>query len=203
MLLATAVHEVETSVHSADKAKRFLAMAWVANPFAYIGINTLIAVIPGVARKLELSAMMAGFCCSTWCFARLLAFITLWRWSGWHYRFRWLLVAYLALIGSFITILLVPNLVVLVLAQLLFGAAVGLLYYSSLFYSMDNSETKGEHGGFHEAVIGLGNFAGPAVGAATLQFLPNYPHSGALAVGVLLLGGLWGLTTIWRNGRVF
>jgi predicted MFS family arabinose efflux permease len=182
-------------------AKKFLSMAWLANPFAYIGINTLIAVIPGIAHRLELSTMLAGFCCSTWCFARLAAFILLWQWSGWHYRFRWLLTAYLMLIVSFAAILLVPNLAVLLLAQLLFGGAVGLLYYSSLFYSMDISETKGEHGGLHEAAIGLGNFAGPAIGAAALQFLPQYPHGGAIAVTLLLVCGLGGLTAIWRNRR--
>jgi predicted MFS family arabinose efflux permease len=174
-------------------------MAWLANPFAYIGINTLLAVIPGIAHRLQLSTMLAGFFCSAWCFARLGAFVLLWRWSGWHYRFRWLLFAYLMLVGSFAAILLVPNLAVLVFAQLLFGGAVGLLYYSSLFYSMDISETKGEHGGFHEAAIGLGNFAGPAIGAATLYFFPQYPHSGAVAVTLLLLCGLGGLTAIWKK----
>ena len=201
LLVAPAVEKATTQRSMTSKGRKFLSMAWLANPFAYIGINTLIAVMPGVARRLELCTMMAGFCCSAWCFARLAAFAFLWQWSGWHYRFRWLLLAYLTLIASFVTILLVPNLAVLVVAQLLFGAAVGLLYYSSLFYSMDLSDTKGEHGGLHEAAIGLGNFAGPAVGAAALQFLPQYPHSGVLAVTVLLLGGLGGLTLIWRNGR--
>ena len=76
------------------RARRFLQMAWLANPFAYIAINTLVAVVPGVARRLELSTMAAGFCCSTWCFARFGAFALLWRWTQWHYRFRWLLLAY-------------------------------------------------------------------------------------------------------------
>jgi predicted MFS family arabinose efflux permease len=201
LLVAPAVEKIALTRRSATANRKFLSMAWLANPFAYIGINTLIAVVPGVARRLELSTMMAGFCCSAWCFARLAAFALLWQWNGWHYRFRWLLLAYLMLTVSFVTILLVPNLAVLVLAQLLFGGAVGLLYYSSLFYSMDLSDTKGEHGGLHEAAIGLGNFAGPAVGAAALQFLPQYPHSGALAVTLLLLCGLGGLTVIWRNGR--
>ncbi len=78
---------------------------------------------------------------------------------------------------------------------------MGLIYYSSLFYSMDGSQTKGEHGGIHEAAIGLGNFAGPAVGALALQFMPQYAHSGAMAVGLLLLGGLGGLLAIWRTAR--
>jgi MFS family permease len=184
------------------KAKRFLRMAWLANPFAYIAINTLIAVVPGVAKRLELSTMAAGFCCSTWCFARLGAFAALWRWTGWHYRFRWLLLAYLGLVGSFGAVVLAPSLAVLVLAQLVFGSSVGLIYYSSLFYSMDRSETKGEHGGIHEAAIGLGNCAGPAVGAAALQLAPQYSQSGTVAVIGLLLCGLGGLVGIWRKKSV-
>ncbi|HWV98324.1 MAG TPA: MFS transporter [Candidatus Acidoferrum sp.] len=182
------------------RAKTFLRLAWLANPCAYIGINTLIAAFPGVAHRLGLSTMLAGFCCSVWCFARFGAFLLLWLWNGWHYRFRWLLLAYLALVGAFSSILLAPNLTVLLAAQLVFGGAVGLIYYSSLFYSMDVGETKGEHGGFHEAAIGLGNFAGPAAGAAALQFLPRYPNSGAVAVSLLLLGGLAALAAIWRSG---
>ena len=181
------------------KARRFLRMAWLANPFAYIAINTLIAVVPGVARRLELSTTAAGFCCSTWCFARFGAFALLWRWTNWHYRFRWLLLSYVGLIGSFAGVVLAPNLFVLVGCQLVFGGSVGLIYYSSLFYSMDRSETKGEHGGIHEAVIGLGNCAGPAVGAAALQLLPQHSQSGTFAVIALMMCGLGGLVSIWRS----
>jgi predicted MFS family arabinose efflux permease len=187
--------------HSIPRAKRFLQMAWLANPFAYIAINTLIAVVPGVARRLELSTMAAGFCCSTWCFARFGVFALLWRWTAWHYRFRWLLLAYLGLVGSFAGVVLAPNLAVLVMSQLVFGCGVGLIYYSSLFYSMDRSETKGEHGGIHEAAIGLGNCAGPAVGAAALQLVPQHTQSGTVAVISLLLCGLGGLVGIWKCGK--
>ena len=192
-------NRVLASPTSPVSARTFLRMAWLANPFAYIAINTLIAVMPGVAARLGLSTTLAGFCCSVWCFSRLGAFTALWRWTGWHYKFRWLLFSYVALIGSFTIVLLAPAVAVLVLAQLLFGIAVGLIYYSSLFYSMDLGDTKGEHGGIHEAVIGLGNCAGPAVGAAALFFLPRYANSGAWAVSLLLVSGLGGLLKIWRN----
>jgi predicted MFS family arabinose efflux permease len=186
--------------HSPEHTRLFLRMAWLANPFAYIAINTVIAVVPGIALKLGLSTMIAGFCCSVWCFARLGAFIVLWLWDGWHYRFRWLLLSYLALMISFAAILIIPSLAVLVIAQLFFGGAVGLLYYSSLFYSMDLSEVKSEHGGIHEAVIGLGNLAGPAVGALALHIFPKSAHSGSLAVSGLLLLGMGGLLGIWGMG---
>jgi predicted MFS family arabinose efflux permease len=183
------------------RAKSFQRMAWLANPFAYIAINTLLAVIPGLAARFGLSPMLAGFVCSLWCFVRLGTFVLLWRWSGWHYRFRWLVTAFCALVLSFATILIVPSLAVLIVAQIFFGVAIGLIYYSSLFYSMDASDTKSEHGGIHEAAIGAGNFFGPAVGAASLQFLPQYANSGAIAVSMLLLCGLGGLVKIWKSAK--
>jgi MFS family permease len=188
--------------HPPPHAKAFLRMAWLANPFAYIAINTLIAVMPGIALRLGLSTTFAGFCCSAWCFSRFGAFFGLWLWDGWHYRFRWLFVAYVLLAGSFIAVLLAPNVATLVGGQLVFGGASGLIYFSSLFYSMDTSETKSEHGGFHEAAIGVGNFVGPSLGAAALQFLPQYQHSGAFAVTLLLLGGLGGLIAVWRLDKM-
>lgn len=186
---------------SPDKIKAFLRMAWLANPFAYIAINTFIPMLPTVAARFQLSPMFAGFACSLWCFSRLGTFIALWLWTDWHYRFRWLMTACGLLVVSFAVILIVPSLAVLLMAQIFFGAAIGLIYYSSLFYSMDVGEAKGEHGGIHEAAIGVGNCIGPAVGAASLQFLPQHANSGAIAVSALLLCGLGGLLTIWKTSR--
>lgn len=199
---------IETAAHTPPKphqpgspsAKVFLRMAWLANPFAYIAIQTLIAVIPGIAAKFHLSPMMAGFACTLWYFIRVGAFIVLWQWPGWHYRFRWLVASFIVLIVSFAAIIMAPNLVVLVIAQIFLGAAIGLMYYSSLFYSMDAGDTKGEHGGIHEAAIGMGNCIGPAIGALSLQFLPQYTNSAGVAVSLLLLCGFVGLLTIWKLG---
>jgi MFS family permease len=186
---------------ASQNAKVFLRMALLSNPFAYIAIQTLIAVIPGIAAKFHMSPMLTGFVCSFWYFVRFGAFIALWHWEGWHYRFRWLAAAFVMLIVSFAAILMSPNFAILITAQIFFGAAIGLMYYSSLFYSMDASDTRGEHGGVHEAVIGLGNCVGPAVGALSLQFLPQYANSGAIAVSVLLLCGFGGLVGIWKTAK--
>jgi predicted MFS family arabinose efflux permease len=176
----------------------FLKMAWLANPFAYVAMNTLLAVMPGIAEKFALSPTKVGLFCSIWFFGRLAAFAWLWRWAGWHYRFRWLFGAFVTLIAGFLFLLLTRQLWVFVLAQVFFGLAAGLIYYSSLFYSMDVGEASAEHGGLHEAAIGAGVFAGPAVGAASLQFLPYHSNSGVFAVSGLLLLGLGGLLFIWR-----
>ena len=68
---------------------------------------------------------------------------------------------------------------------------------------MDASEAKGDHGGIHEAAIGVGNCRGPALGAAPLLWVPQYaPTGGAVAVSVLLLCGLGGLVGIWKTARI-
>jgi predicted MFS family arabinose efflux permease len=121
---------------AAAEMKNFQRMAWLANPFAYIAINTLIAVLPGIAHKFDLSPMFAGFVCSLWCFTRVGAFVVLWKWNGWHYRFRWLISAFLLMVISFTVILIAPSLAVILAAQIIFGVTVGLMYYSSLFYAM-------------------------------------------------------------------
>jgi MFS family permease len=155
--------------------------------------------MPGIAQKLQLSPTRIGLFCSVWFFGRFAAFALLWRWTGWHYRFRWLLGAFLLLIGSFASILLAHELWMVVVAQVVFGFATGLIYYSSLFYSMDVGEGSSEHGGLHEAFIGAGICFGPAVGATALQLAPNHPNAGTWAVSGLLACGLAGL--LWLRAR--
>ena len=179
--------------------RTFLAMAWLANPFAYLAVNTVFAVMPSIAAGLHLSRSEAGFGGSIWMFVRAVSFLFLWKWDGWHYRFRWLAASYVAMVAGFTVILLAPGIPAWLLAQICFGGALGLIYYSSLFYSMDVGETKGEHGGFHEAAIGAGNCAGPAMGAAALYFFPQHVQSGTWAVSGCLILGLAGL--IWLRWR--
>src|SRR6185437_5073961 len=154
-------HPEETAFRQPVPPKRFLQMAWLANPFAYVGINTVIAVMPGVGSNLGLTPTEVGFFCSVWWFARLVTFALLWQWRGWHYRFRWLLTSFIMLVASFPWLLRAGHIWPLIIAQLFFGFAVGLIYYSSLFYSMDvGGDTQGEHCGLHEAAIGVGAFVG-------------------------------------------
>jgi MFS family permease len=181
--------------------RAFMLMAWVANPFAYMAINSVIPVIPDLATKLNLSLVFTGFFCSIWFFARMGAFVLFWLWPGWHYRFRWLIGSYTVMIGCFLALLLVPNLWVLIVAQTLFGLTVGLAYYSSLYYSMDVGAGQSDHGGFHEAAIGVGVFLGPALGASALQFFPEKANAGAWAVGVLLLIGMAAMIGIKIRSR--
>jgi MFS family permease len=173
--------------------RTFLRMAWLAIPFSYIGITTVIAVIPILSETLGLSTAQAGLFFSIWMFVRLGTFLVLWQWTGWHYHFGWLLGGFVGLTASFSLLLLAGNFGLVVVAQIAFGISVGLIYYSSLFYSMDVGETKGEHGGLHEAMIGAGACVGPAVGVLGLCLTPGSPNASAYAVAAILACGLAGL----------
>jgi MFS family permease len=179
----------------------FLKMAWIANPFAYIAINSIIPLIPDVANRLHLSPKFAGFFCSIWFFSRMVTFAVLALWSGWHYRFGYLILAYFGMLCSFGAILLLENLWAIIVVQILFGWCVGLIYYSSLYYSMHVGETKGEHGGIHEAVLGLGIFAGPAIGAGSLALFPHHKSSSVFGVAIVLAIGLATLFFVRRRAR--
>jgi MFS family permease len=189
------------SVVYPEDAKRFLWMAWIANPFSYVAINTVIPLIPSVAEKFDLSTGMAGVVCSLWMFARLAAFAAFWRWTGWHYHFKWLAGSFLLLIICFFGILTTQSIGVLLIAQVGFGLSIGLIYYSSLFYSMNVTENQGSNAGLHEAMIGAGMFAGPAFGAATLYLVPTAIGIGAWSVGGLLCVGFSGLFFV-RHRRI-
>lgn len=174
------------------KARMFLHLAWLANPVAYVAIYGMLPVIPKLSERLGLTATYAGMVYSVWFWVRLGAFVWFSLWPGWHYRFSLLLGAFVAMIASFATILLCTNIWVLVAVQVVFGIAVGLIYYSSLFYSMDAGESTGKRGGFHEAAIGLGTTLGPVAGAVALHWYPGQINAvtwfvcGLLAVGLVL-----------------
>jgi len=125
---------------------------------------------------------------SVWFVARAVAFAVLWKWTGWHYRFGWFASGLLLLLAGFVGVVLAPSTWVLVVAQVALGWASAVLYYSSLFYTMDGSETKGEHGGVHEAFIGCGIFGGPAVSALAI-WATGSALAPAWAVGGFLFAG--------------
>jgi len=185
-----AAHLIADRSGSPVRPAAFLQMGYLANPMAYVVLNTVVSTAPSLADRFQFKPMIAGFVCSIWLFARAAAFLFFRMWPKWHYRFRFLAIAYVAMILSFAAMLALTNIWALVLSQLVLGFCLGLMYYSSLFYSMDVGEAKGEHGGMHEAAIGLGSGTGPALGAGSLMLFSGSHGSSAVGVCALLLVGL-------------
>ena len=171
------------STISGDTKKAFMQMAWIANPLAYMAANTIIPLVPDISKGFGLSTMLAGFICSIFYISRVVTFVWLWRWTRWHYKEVLFFTACFFMVISFMSIALAPTIVYLICAEIVFGWALGLIYFSSLYYSMHVGDTKGEHGGFHEAAIGAGIFAGPMIGALATQFVPWLNQAGVWFVG--------------------
>ena len=180
-----------------DKPRYFVRLAWIANPFNYMAINTIMVMAPGIASKVGLSVAEAGLVLSAWFYVRAFAFLKLWWWDGWHYRFDWFVCGFLFLFLGFVGTMTAPTVWGLVVAQVGFGWASALLYYSSLYYSMDHSHSHAEQGGFHEALIGLGLGGGPAISAGALWWT-GVPSSPAWIVGAGVLGALGWVIRIRR-----
>jgi hypothetical protein len=77
------------------------------------------------------------------------------------------------------------------LAQVVLGVSMGMIYAASLYFGMVLSEGSTEHSGYHEALIGLGSVLGPGAGAVAQWLRPGDITPGVAAVaGVLLLSTL-------------
>ena len=164
-----------------------------------MAVYGFVPVIPQLQDRLGLSTAQGGAIFSVWFWSRLGAFLWFWLWPGWHYRFRWLLASFAAMIACFFTILLCPIIWPVMAAQLVFGLAIGLIYYSSLYYSMDVGASGSKRGGIHEAAIGFGIGAGPAVGFGALRLFPSHPDAGTWNIGAALVLGLTAfLICRWR-----
>ncbi len=181
-------------------APHFQTLAWIANPLSYMAANSLTASLPALAMRLHLTQAEAGIWLGVWTWVRTVGFAALWRWTGWHYRFDLFMVGFIGVAVSFLTLMIAPSLAWVVAAQIVFGLGVALTYYSSLFYAMDGSDSHGEQGGTHEALIGLGLGGGPGL-AALAVLSTGSANDGAIAVTAILGVGVGAVGWVHRRAR--
>jgi hypothetical protein len=70
--------------------------------------------------------------------------------------------------------------------QVVLGAVMGVIYAGSLYFGMVLSEGSTEHGGYHEALIGLGSVIGPGTAALTQWRWPDNLPAGVIAVSSVI-----------------
>jgi MFS family permease len=193
------------------KRKLALWLSRAALPATYTVIYGLMPLMPflGVMKGLSTSTQTAV--ASVWLFARWAAFATLALGTWWHTRPRMLLWAAVAMLVAFFGMTLPPthgrlpavDLACMIGWQAVLGAALGMIYSASLYFGMVLSEGSTEHGGYHEALIGLGWVLGPGAGVIAERLKPGESWVGVAAVGtVIALSVLVVLTTAVVMGRV-
>jgi len=197
----------ERDIDSPDmrqRAKTLLLMAWIGNALAFVAINVLLPVKMRLATEAGITNLTSqGFITSVWALTRVLGFALLWKWSGWHYKARWLLGAQLALWISFVLFIVINTVPMLFTMQILFGLATATVYSSSLYYAMHVSEGHGGHAGIHEALIGLGTCIGPAVGALAGGNARGHDALTRIAIGVsfVMAAGISAMLLVSRRSK--
>jgi MFS family permease len=160
-----------------------LWLSRIALPSTYVIIYSLAPLLPSLHAVTELSPTSATLLASIWLIARAAAFIITGNTIFWHRRPTLMLFAsitmLLAFVGTVISgarpgIYLPHALLAMALAQVVLGFSIGIIYSASLYFGMVVSDGSTEHGGYHEALIGLGQILGPLVGA-TMQWVHPGP----------------------------
>lgn len=163
-----------------------LWLARIALPSTYVVIYSLSAIMPLLPVMKSLDQATQTLVASSWLASRWLTFWFLGATRFWHTRPRMLLGAALLMAVSFIAITSPLGLTGMILAQLLLGVSVGLIYTASLYFGMVLSDASTEHAGYHEALIGLGQILGPGIGALTQWRWKDDLRAGVIAVSALI-----------------
>jgi MFS family permease len=191
--------EIDADKPDPARARMLLFMAWTGNALAYVAINVLSPLLQKIASAAGRSELVSGgMLTSAWSFSRSVGFVLLWVWVGWHYRTRYLLLAQAVLAATFCIMLTVHSQAVFVVAQIVFGLAIAMVYSGALYYAMHVSSGHGGHAGMHEALIGLGIALGPSIGALSGAGEPSTPGANVEALHRIA----WGVTALLTGGVI-
>jgi MFS family permease len=153
------------------RAPIFRRMAWSANSAAFGLSATLIYHYPRLVREHDWSPRFFGLFLGSIYLTQTLAFVFLMlRPEAWSFHRLRLYVPQAVMLVAMVSLPMASPARVLVSA-LVFGAGLGICYYSSIYYSLHTHTRRGRNAGLHEAVIGLGSMAIPLLGGFLARLL--------------------------------
>ena len=192
--------EIEHSGDDIPRAekRRFMHVAWLGNGLGYLMIAVFIALAPHLRERLGWPAHWTIWLSCAMLFTRTIGFVLFWKWERWHYRMSWLQASLWIAPVSLAVAFFADHAWVIFGALAWFGLALALSYSASIYYSLDYGEHKGDSGGAHEAVLGVGVFVGPLIasgaaawgGATAAQVTTILLALGANVVGLAIIARL-------------
>lgn len=194
------------------KRTEALWLSRIALPSTYVVVYSLMAMMPSLPVMQRLGMAEQTVLGSVWLVARWVAFLLLGATVWWHTRPRVMLLAAAAMLVAFVGTTIAPSTLLgpgakgadiasMVGWQIALGLSMGLIYTASLYFGMVLSESSTKHGGYHEALIGLGSVLGPGVGVAAQTLYPGNVNAGIVAVaGVVTLSVIAAGIASWRFG---
>jgi MFS family permease len=179
-----------------------LQLSRIGLPATYTVLYSLVALMPSLAVIESFGPADRTAIASIWMATRFAAFAVLGFTAWWHTRPRLLLWSAVLMLAAFLGVTLRgadlaghPGSPVTAMDQWLMigwqiplGITMGVIYSGSLYFGMVLSEGSTEHGGYHEALIGVGQVVGPAAALAAQRVRPDDHVAAVTAVaGVLTM----------------
>lgn len=174
--------------------KLALWLSRTALPATYTVIYGVMPLMPFLAVMHPLKTTQQTAVASVWLFTRWAAFVGLALGTWWQTKPQLLIWAAVLMLVSYFGMTLpltrghypIADLIAMITWQAALGAALGVVYSASLYFGMALSEGSTEHGGYHEALIGVGWVLGPAAGALAQTLHPGEVWAGIAAVGAVI-----------------
>jgi hypothetical protein len=179
--IAKLPREPGVHVHEAGHAHppiyhRLLAVHRALLPTSYMVMYALLPALPTAMKSLGFESGWAEVVTTTWLIARIVMFVTMDRWHGWHGTWLPAICGTTGLIVGFGLCVISPMLAshpalgrgMMVVGLALFGLGVAAIYSAALYYAMEVGSAAVDAGGMHEALIGLGYTLGPGIGLAAV-----------------------------------
>jgi len=181
--------------------RRLTAVSQLGNGLAFLLQYVFFALLPYLAQRTGWSSSYVLWITIAFFLSRCLAFAALSHWTGWHdhpgwsHGALWIAPACIALIYA------APSVAVAVPALAVLGAAFGLTYYASIYYTLEAGDDKGTQGGIHEAALGVGACLGPLVCAGAEHLLGGARPAMFAVTAVTLAVNAIGIAVIRRFVR--
>lgn len=139
----------------------FRKTAWLANFAVGSALGGAVTMFYDLAARRGIDPGINGVMLAVGRAAAMVAFIGLQVTEFWRVRLWPLWVVQLAGAAAILWIGLTASVWMFGVLFAVSGIASGYSYQASIFFSLEEIAEKGKGGGFHEAVVGLGMFAGP------------------------------------------
>lgn len=168
---------------------KFLIVSWIGIFFGWTAIGAVRYLFPKLALFLCITPSVIGFILLFPSIIQAIASYILIRVKGWQNRLSFILLIEFLMGVSFLIIFYTSNISLFILAFIIIGIGLGVIYFSSIYYSLTAGHTdNGAKTNIHEAIIGGGSLAGPLfAGALANSFTLRTPYLGLFLLGILTI----------------
>ena len=174
-----------------------LWLSRIALPSTYVVVYSIAPALPSLHAIKQLTPTIATLVGSIWLIGRAAAFVVTGSTTFWHKRPGLMFLASVTMLFAFIGTIVPGTLTeidlpqalsAMIIAQVVFGFSIGIIYAASLYFGMAVSDGSTRQGGYHEALIGLGQILGPLLGAIMQWIYPGTLWPAVTAIsGVVMI----------------